>query len=437
MQYPNGDYQEQHSPEELREIQEQIQRIDRLRKLEAKHSSKLINLLSPIQTMKDKKEMEQLRLEIAAFEEMQRRREEIRKRKEARLKRREAIQRGESPLGWILPIILIVFALSLFSMKGIIGGVVFLIAAAFLSPVFKRYLAERQINFNNKFTTLIVIVSLIASAMLTPGIYENENEKDHNGIKRGISETEAGTLSDYKSIASENDTDVQLSTEEPLPSASDISQESRYGEIPEYENKNEYAESTPSKLVVVPETGQKVDELASEIPLHIETTAYIEPEQPDSVSLAESLTSKSTPEIQPTAPPSETQPPTSATETQSLVSPTETQPTLPPETQPITPPETQPATTPETQPTATPETQPTAPVATQPTAPANPGSNVPVIGPPKESVYSGDEKVPVWVPINGGTKYHSRSDCSGMENPIQTLLNTAKEHGYERCKRCW
>lgn len=42
----------------------------------------------------------------------------------------------------------------------------------------------------------------------------------------------------------------------------------------------------------------------------------------------------------------------------------------------------------------------------------------------------------VWVPTNGGTKYHSNSTCSNMIDPIQVSLETATANGFEACKRC-
>ena len=42
----------------------------------------------------------------------------------------------------------------------------------------------------------------------------------------------------------------------------------------------------------------------------------------------------------------------------------------------------------------------------------------------------------VWVPTNGGTKYHSRAGCSGMKNPMQVSVETAKSNGYTPCARC-
>lgn len=43
----------------------------------------------------------------------------------------------------------------------------------------------------------------------------------------------------------------------------------------------------------------------------------------------------------------------------------------------------------------------------------------------------------VWVPTNGGTKYHRKSSCSKMINPIQVSIETAKANGYTACKRCY
>lgn len=43
----------------------------------------------------------------------------------------------------------------------------------------------------------------------------------------------------------------------------------------------------------------------------------------------------------------------------------------------------------------------------------------------------------VWVPVNGGTKYHSYAGCSNMIDPIQVTVETAMANGYTACKRCW
>ena len=42
----------------------------------------------------------------------------------------------------------------------------------------------------------------------------------------------------------------------------------------------------------------------------------------------------------------------------------------------------------------------------------------------------------VWIPTNGGKKYHTRSSCSGMIDPRQVTLSEAVSLGFEPCKRC-
>lgn len=62
----------------------------------------------------------------------------------------------------------------------------------------------------------------------------------------------------------------------------------------------------------------------------------------------------------------------------------------------------------------------------------NQGDNNSVIVPSKSET---DGNL-VWVPTNGGTKYHTHSGCSNMEDPIQVSIETAKRNGYEACGRC-
>lgn len=65
-----------------------------------------------------------------------------------------------------------------------------------------------------------------------------------------------------------------------------------------------------------------------------------------------------------------------------------------------------------------------APVVTEP-APAAPAPAQPQ-----------QQEVMVWIPTHGGTKYHSRSSCSGMEDPQQVTLEEAQALGFTPCKRC-
>lgn len=43
----------------------------------------------------------------------------------------------------------------------------------------------------------------------------------------------------------------------------------------------------------------------------------------------------------------------------------------------------------------------------------------------------------VWIPTNGGTKYHNNPNCSNMANPRQVSVNEAVERGYTPCKKCY
>ncbi|MBE6535441.1 MAG: hypothetical protein E7677_02315 [Ruminococcaceae bacterium] len=55
---------------------------------------------------------------------------------------------------------------------------------------------------------------------------------------------------------------------------------------------------------------------------------------------------------------------------------------------------------------------------------------------PKPDSTTNTEKVEmVWVPASG-TKYHSKSTCSGMNSPRNIPLEDAIKEGYTACKRC-
>lgn len=42
----------------------------------------------------------------------------------------------------------------------------------------------------------------------------------------------------------------------------------------------------------------------------------------------------------------------------------------------------------------------------------------------------------VWIPTNGGQRYHAKSTCSGMKGPIEVPLSEAKARGFTSCGRC-
>lgn len=42
----------------------------------------------------------------------------------------------------------------------------------------------------------------------------------------------------------------------------------------------------------------------------------------------------------------------------------------------------------------------------------------------------------VWIPVNGGKKFHSSADCSNMIEPRPTTKDVAYFYGFTPCKRC-
>ena len=47
------------------------------------------------------------------------------------------------------------------------------------------------------------------------------------------------------------------------------------------------------------------------------------------------------------------------------------------------------------------------------------------------------EEVMVWIPTNGGTKYHDNSKCSNMKNPKLVSIEYAVFQGFEPCQKCY
>ena len=43
----------------------------------------------------------------------------------------------------------------------------------------------------------------------------------------------------------------------------------------------------------------------------------------------------------------------------------------------------------------------------------------------------------VWIPTNGGTKYHKKSTCSGMIDPQKVTQSEAEHQGFTPCGRCY
>lgn len=52
----------------------------------------------------------------------------------------------------------------------------------------------------------------------------------------------------------------------------------------------------------------------------------------------------------------------------------------------------------------------------------------------KDPYYT--ESTMVWIPTNGGKKYHTHSGCSNMDDPEYVTIEEAEELGFTPCKRC-
>lgn len=67
------------------------------------------------------------------------------------------------------------------------------------------------------------------------------------------------------------------------------------------------------------------------------------------------------------------------------------------------------------------------------TTPSYPSDNSSSVTVPEHEETAGHL---VWVPVNGGKKYHTKSSCSGMIDPMQVSIETAVANGFTPCKRC-
>ena len=95
----------------------------------------------------------------------------------------------------------------------------------------------------------------------------------------------------------------------------------------------------------------------------------------------------------------------------------------------------QPTPTPQPTPSPTPRLAPTPRPTPTPTLRPAPTPTLRPAPTPVSDIYT---SIMVWIPNNGKAdqKYHSKSSCSGMKNPIQIPLDEA-EMLYEPCRRCY
>lgn len=68
--------------------------------------------------------------------------------------------------------------------------------------------------------------------------------------------------------------------------------------------------------------------------------------------------------------------------------------------------------------------------------PAPAETEQPVQTPTEVPQEAQDTEERVWIPTNGGRKYHSNPGCSKMKNPQEVTISQAQSRGYTACKRC-
>lgn len=101
-------------------------------------------------------------------------------------------------------------------------------------------------------------------------------------------------------------------------------------------------------------------------------------------------------------------------------------PTVTPTATPAPTPEATPVPKPEPTPEATPVPTPVPTPDPTPAAEASSATN-----------SDTQNSAMVWIPTNGGKKYHSNPSCSQMVNPQQVTLDEAVAMGFTPCKRCY
>ncbi len=73
--------------------------------------------------------------------------------------------------------------------------------------------------------------------------------------------------------------------------------------------------------------------------------------------------------------------------------------------------------------------------STEPSSPPSSSKTIPSNPEPQTTTQTETTSGTVWV-SQSGSKYHSKSSCSGMKDPSQISLSEAQSRGYTPCKRC-
>ena len=114
--------------------------------------------------------------------------------------------------GWIGSIVLILCAITSFSVAGIISGILFLICGAFVNPIFQNLLTEKGVSIKKWMSVVGMIVLILAAVITFPS-----QKKDNNSTNVAIEETlPEETLTEKETIKEKPQTEQEKNQEEDI-----------------------------------------------------------------------------------------------------------------------------------------------------------------------------------------------------------------------------
>lgn len=267
--------------------------------------------------------------------------------------------------GWIGSIVLILFAITSFSVAGIISGILFLISGAFVNPICQNLLTEKGVSIKKWMSVVGMIVLILAAILTFPS-----QKKDDTSTDVAIEET----------MTEEAMPEKETIKEEPQPEQVERPEEVAAQETEEPKNESNAVDKTEAET----ETIIKKESIKKEDVSETQSVAAVK-KQAEPEALMQSQTE--VPPETPTQP--QTEAPTEATTQPQTEAPTEAP------TQPQTEAQTEAPTRPQTE-----ISQPEEPQPEEIVANSNGGSG--------EVVYTGH-----YYRTPSGKCYHYSAECAG------------------------
>lgn len=316
---------------------------------------------------------------------------------------------GINGISWILSICMLLFALVAFSEAGIIGGILFLIGAIVINPLFINFLANRGFNLKKIVTIPTLIVTMFAGIFAMPSTEVVDTEADRNiAIESEIEDSGLVVNDEEHQVLGMDSSNIEEAVDKSIVLDDEIVDEStdqftftdvlgiKYAQtklnVRDLPNESGSIVGSLEKNEAIDVTG-KCDQTGWYRIAFAGGEAYvINTLVGDEVVATQAEESREIPVADDTT----------------VENVTVEQPVV--EEPPVV--------------VEQPSTNDT------PSSSGGGGSSVIVPG------YEDSVGNLVWVPTNGGTKYHSKSSCSNMDDPMQVTVEHAEANGYTPCKRC-